>query len=761
MSPFTFRYQFSRLFASVPWMAFMLLGSYAWMKTQPAHAQAITIQGQVSMNLSGVTIPLPMQPVVISLGNTTTGTTMTDSTGFYSFSTIFPPFSPNSSILVSTSCPNGGSVSNSQSFNPAISTYTMPLTCGAGGGGTTNTMVLVNGALIWGSSPAPAGQFIQFYLAGSLSPVGSTTTGLNGIINDTLNLNLGSGGSGLLIAVAPCNGGSVVRDSAMVSTSSPLALFQLLCSATPGNTITVQGSVSSSAGLPMVAIPVRIFMANTVTLTAYTDSAGFYQATFAAPSAFPGSVITVSALCGGPTGPGTPATGTATYVQGTTSYTVNLSCGAGSARVLTVSGFYLDPSGNALAGQSVQLYHNQFNTPLRTLITSVGGFFTDTLTTSLPNGFVYAQSSCGTVTTPARDTAYYTGSSTVVNLQLQCSPPAGQHRVAGMITGFTSANPMNFDTLSLVVIRIIPVGQGQVGGWTTVDTVYLLDSAGSAYFNLMLPTGRYSLLATLLTGNASQYAPTYFGDTTTWTLADSFNLPGNAISFLVIDLCANQGGSGGGTVGGGVGGNLPRLSGPLQGIQVQLINANGMTPISHRRSVTTGPTGSFVFSNVPFGSYLLRCEHPGMHSTMVPITLSATSPTHSSTTFNAGSNGFTVSTSSVQDLSLSRFQAYPNPVSKGGVITVQFQADLLAGETRQGPNSDRSLLGSLSVVIRDLKGKIAWRQEIGHPYGGPDPGFLSNFDLDLSPSGIEPGIYTLEVRDSRGILNCFRLVVGP
>jgi len=753
------RYRLSRLFASARWIALMLFGTFSLVKIQPALAQAITVQGQVSMNLSGVTIPLPMQPVVISLGNTTTATTMTDSTGFYSISSVFPPFSPNSSILVSTNCPNGGSVSNTQSFNPAISTYNVPLTCGGGGGGTV--AVSINGALIWPTGPAPAGQLVQFYLPGGFNPVGSATTGPNGFFQDTLMLTLNPGAPSTLIASASCGNGTAVRDTAAFSLSAPVALFQLVCASSPGSNITVQGSVLSSAGLPMVAIPVRIFMANTVTLTAYTDSAGFYQATFAAPSAFPGSVITVSALCGGPTGPGTPATGTATYVQGTTGYTVNLSCGAGSARVLTVSGIYLDPSGNALAGQSVQLYHNQFNTPLRTLITSAGGFFTDTLTTSLPSGFVYAQSSCGTVTTPARDTAYYTASSTVVNLQLQCSPPAGQHRVAGMITGFTSANPMNFDTLSLVVIRIIPVGQGQVGGWTTVDTVYLLDSAGSAYFNLMLPTGRYSLLATLLTGNASQYAPTYFGDTTTWTQADSFNLPGNAISFLVIDLCANQGGSGGGTVGGGVAGNLPRLSGPLQGIQVQLINANGMTPISHRRSVTTGPTGSFMFSNVPFGSYLLRCEHPGMHSTMVPVVLSATSPTHSSTTFNAGSNGFTVSTSSVQDLSLSRFQAYPNPVSKSGVITVQFQADLLAGETRQAPNSDRSLLGSLSVVIRDLRGKIAWRQEMGHPYGGSDPGFLSNFALDLSPSGIEPGIYTLEVQDSRGILNCFRLVVGP
>lgn len=717
-----------------------------------ALAQTITVQGQVSINLAGINVPLPMQAVVINLGANTTLTAMTDSAGFYSISAAFPALSPNSRILVSTNCPNSGTVSNSQLLNPAVTVYNIPLTCGAGGGGTT-TMVLVNGALIWGLAPSPAGQLVQFYLSGSLASVGSTMTGVNGIITDTLNLNLGTSGSGNLIAVAPCNNGGMARDTAMVSVTSPVALFQLTCSAVPVNNITVQGQVLSNTGLPMVNTPVRILMANTVTLTAYTDSMGTYSATFSAPSVLPGAVITVSALCGGPTGPGTPATGTATYVQGTSSYTVNLTCGASSSRVLTVSGVYLDPSGSGIAGQIVQLFHNQYNTPLRTLTTSAGGFFADTLTTTLTNGFVYAVSSCGPLTVLAIDTAFYNASSSVLNLQLQCSPPAGQHRVSGLITGFTSANPMNFDTLSLVVIRILPSGQGQVGGWATVDTVYLLDSAGSAYFNLMLPTGRYSLLATLLSGNASQYAPTYYGDTTTWTQADSFNLPANATSFLVIDLCANQGGTGGGTIGGGVAGNLPRLSGPLAGIQVQLINANGMNPVSHRRSVRTGPAGSFAFTNIPYGSYLLRCEHPGMHSVMVPITLSAGSPTHNSTIFNAGSNGFTASTSSVGNLDLGVAMIYPNPVKSGQELIIHWNvADFVADFASDKP---------LTLSIRDLQGKVCVRQEINPSNMGPMGGQSPTLKAGLSTSGLKAGIYTLDLHHFSGITKVFRLVVEP
>jgi len=418
-----FEYPFTLTFRKIQVSSFLLgICGLLILSNGKAYSQGIiTIQGQVSMNIAGISTPLPMQPVVINLGGTTTTlTAITDTTGFYSISTTFPVLSPNGWILVSTNCPNSGIVSNSQSYNPAITVYNIPLTCGAGGGGST-TMVLVNGALIWGLAPAPAGQLVQFYLSGSLSSVGSTMTGANGIIIDTLNLNLGTSGTGNLIAVAPCNNGGIIQDTAVVSVTSPIALFQLTCSALPVNNITVQGLVLSNTGLPMVNTPVRILPPNITGFTAITDSSGFYSATFSAPSILPGAVIMVTVLCGGPTGPGTLLTGTATYVQGITSYTVNLTCGASSARVLSISGLYLDPSGTGIAGQSVQLYHNQYNTPLRTLITTAGGFFSDTLTTTLTNGFVYAVSSCGPVPVPAKDTAFYNTSSSFVNLQLQCS----------------------------------------------------------------------------------------------------------------------------------------------------------------------------------------------------------------------------------------------------------------------------------------------------------------------------------------------------
>jgi hypothetical protein len=509
-------------------------------------------------------------------------------------------------------------------------------------------------------------------------------------------------------------------------------------------------------------------MANTTTLTAFTDSSGFYSATFSVASALSGTIIVVSAMCGGPIGPGTPATGTATYIQGTSTYLVNLTCGGSSSRLLTVSGLYLDPSGIGIAGQPIQLFHNQYNTPLRTLFTTTGGFFSDTLTTSMSSGFVFVQSTCGMVSVPVRDTAFYTASSTLVTIRLQCSPPAGQHRVTGMVTGYTSANPMSIDTLSLVVIRIIPGGQGQAGGWATVDTVYLLDSAGSAYFSLMLPSGRYSLLATLLSGNASQYAPTYYGDTTTWTQADSFDLTGNATSYIIIDLCANQGGSGGGTVSGGVAGNLPRLSGPLPGIQVQLINANGMTPISHRRSVLTGSNGLFTLNDVPLGSYLLRCEHPGMHSVMVPVALSSSSPTHSFTSFNAGSNGFSLSSSSVQEIGFANGLIYPNPVQAGGQLTLLFNQTSGTppgmGFSVSEPGTtdlEEEGAGNYILHIRDIRGQTCLRQEIKQFVIGTELETTHKISFELADSSIPAGIYTVELQGPMGRTKVFRLVVEP
>jgi len=220
---------------------------------------------------------------------------------------------------------------------------------------------------------------------------------------------------------------------------------------------------------------------------------------------------------------------------------------------------------------------------------------------------------------------------------------------------------------------------------------------------------------------------------------------------ILINLRPNTSGGGTGTIGGGVAGNLPRLSGPLSGIQVQLLNANGTVPLSFRRSTTTGSTGSFQFSGLPWGSYLLRCEHPGMHSVSVPVTLSAQNPSHQNTTFSAGTTGFMV-TSSFLSLQVGpRSTLKPNPVRAGQSLHWMI-------EEEEGISNRGVEIPVVSWEITDLQGKIhgqgtsveAHETPNGHGLGGT-----------LSLEGIPPGMYLLRVHRPSGSPLQGRFLVLP
>jgi hypothetical protein len=724
-------------------LIFCTLASALW-----TQAQTVVVQGNVTRVLGSLNVPLPFHQVTIQVDSNTL-TALTDTMGFYSVVVSVPVFRPNQLIQVSTLCPSGGPLTQSVPLLQSNSTYQINLACGAGGTGTS-TMVSVSGVLMWPTGPAPSGQSVQFFSGNTTAPLGTAITGTGGFFADTLNLTFGTTTSMSLRATASCGNGTVVRDTEMVSAAMPAAIFQLTCASSPSTQITVQGTVLNTNGLPVVSSLVRISLSNTTTVTALTDSSGFYTATLTLPSFLPSNSITVMASCSSPTGPGSTVTGTATYIAGTSLYTVNLSCGSGS-RVLIVSGTLVSSSGLGLAGQPVQIFMNQYITPNRFLTTDASGNFADTVTVSSGSGFVYARGACGSNTVWVSDTASYFSGSFSVSLGLQCAPPAGQHRVVGRITGYQSANPMLQDSLSLVVIRLVPPGQGQMPGWTTIDTVYLTDSAGSAFFQLTLPSGRYSLLARLMSGLSTQYTPTYLGDTTTWTAADSFQLPGNSASFLVINLRPQTSGGGTGTIGGGVGGNLPRLSGPLSGIQVQLLNANGTVPTSFRRSTLTNGTGNFQFSGLPWGSYLLRCEHPGMHSMMVPVTLSAQNPSHQSTTFSAGSTGFSITTS-VQNLGAETAATLrPNPIVSGQNLHWSLKHET-ADSDIEAPNT------VISWKITDLQGK-AHLSEInqGAAFAVEEGGHRGQ----ISSKGLGPGLYLLQLQRSSGSVHQGRFLVLP
>jgi hypothetical protein len=134
---------------------------------------------------------------------------------------------------------------------------------------------------------------------------------------------------------------------------------------------------------------------------------------------------------------------------------------------------------------------------------------------------------------------------------------------------------------------------------------------------------------------------------------------------------------------------------------------------------------------------------------MVPIMLSVGSPAHNSTVFNAGSNGFTASTSSVRNLDLGVATIYPNPVKSGQELIIHWNVADFA--------SDEPMI----LSIRDLQGKASVCQEISPSNMGPMGDQSPTFRAGLSTSGLKAGIYILDLHHFSGLSKVFRLVVEP
>ncbi|MEY3158329.1 MAG: SdrD B-like domain, partial [Bacteroidota bacterium] len=189
----------------------------------------------------------------------------------------------------------------------------------------------------------------------------------------------------------------------------------------------------------------------------------------------------------------------------------------------------------------------------------------------------------------------------------------------------------------------------------------------------------------------------------------------------------------------------------LSGIQVQLLNANGTVPLSFRHSTTTGSTGSFQFSGLPWGSYLLRCEHPGMHSVTVPVTLSAQNPSHQSTTFSAGTTGFMVTSSVRNLLGGPRSTLKPNPVRAGQSLHWLIEEE--EGISDRGVENP-----AVSWEITDLQGKIHGQGSAVEAHETPNGSGLGG---TLSLDGIAPGMYLLRVHRPSGSPLQGRFLVLP
>lgn len=300
-----------------------------------------------------------------------------------------------------------------------------------------------------------------------------------------------------------------------------------------------------------------------------------------------------------------------------------------------------------------------------------------------------------------------------VNIQLQTTPSAPITTIYGNVTGYTPSSPMGIDTVEAIIIEV------NNGVWTPIDTVFAIDSSGNAWFSAQVNRiGTFSVLARLRSGAASNYVPTYFGNATTWTAANTFPLSSNGSTYqLVITLQAATGtGNGGGSVGGGVNGGLP-ITGTagLRGMQVQLKNTQGaILKFTH-----SGNNGLYSIGNLPEGTYDLRVEMMGMNSSVWTFTIDQANLNHN-VNFNVGSNGISTS---VADETVLIGNVYPNPAK-----------EVLYVVLRGVENT------STQLILRDLQGRSIKTFSIERTSGEQ----LES----ISIADVKPGLYMLETLGS-------------
>lgn len=662
-------------------------------------------------------LALPGVPVQVILGAGQVLTDITDTVGYYYVSGSFPSSTASNLITVTALCPSSP-VTATATYSPNVLQYTVNLTCGGGPVQNLN----VTGTLIGPAGTGLAGQTVQFQNALNGTIVGSTVTQAGGFFADTLTLPMNPAGLGMLIALAPCGNGTITRDTVSFTATTTSVNFQLSCSNSGGGTrtITVSGMVSSNLGVPLSNILVQVVLGSGAPLTDFTDSSGFYSVSGTFSIISPNTSIVVTAQC-----PSGSIVGNATYSPNINNYTVNLTCGSGGGggtpRIYNLQGTLTDANGNGLPGVQVRIFRPGQTLPLRTLTTGTGGFFSDTisLTSSSSLSYLVATASCSNGSV-ARDTASLLPTTQIIVFQLSCGGGSGA-RLNGMVMGYQPRSGGLPDTLEVIVIQVTQPGTPQAI-WTPVDTLVVTDSAGYAPFQTNVVPGIYSALAILRTGNAANYLPTYFGDTTTWSQASTLNLS-NTSSFMVIDLMENLNpGTGTGGVGGGVGGTLPRLASPLSGVWVQLLNAQQDRV---HRAVSTNAQGAYSFNNLPYGTYYIRCEYPGEHSDRIRVDLTAASPVQLNHSFSSGPSGFSIAAGIGGPSTLPRLDLYPNPVTEGRLRVVCASGNC-----------------SARWMIRDLSGR-AVLSSVSSETGE------SSIYLDVH--ALAPGVYTLEWLSTTGL----------
>ncbi len=501
--------------------------------------------------------------------------------------------------------------------------------------------------------------------------------------------------------------------------------------------VTVQGYVRNSSQVGVSNQAVYILLNQILPVhhfdTVYTDTAGFYQHQYTLPGTnLQGSVL-VMTLCG------TMDTISGFFSPNISTLNLNLTCFPATPPPTGpgwINGWITPIAAGDTAEIELLALRNGavvVDTTIYRWDTIQSGLIYYGLRAVAGSYMVRASLTPGSLNYSTRQTTYFgqttnqSQATTIVmtpgallngkNITLLTSTTNPSYFISGIVSGY-SPRAAGVDTARVILLEI----NGNT--WTPIDTTYAIDSAGTCfYYFTPANAGTYTVLATLLTGHAANYVPTYYGNATTWSSAYPFSINPiyNQRAANITLQAATATGNGGGNIGGGVFNGLPFVgNGGVHGIPVQL--KDGMDNIL--RVVHTNTDGSFNLSDLPFGTYYLRVEMFGMTSAVSTVVLDAANPSQQGINFTI--NGSIIATSITED-AIRVKAVYPNPATDR--ISIGLKATEGAIRTLQ---------------LRDLQGRIVLEEAVSLNSGEQV--------ITLELTGIQKGMYLLHVEGASSLV---------
>ncbi len=306
---------------------------------------------------------------------------------------------------------------------------------------------------------------------------------------------------------------------------------------------------------------------------------------------------------------------------------------------------------------------------------------------------------------------------------------------------YISLAPPSFDIFGYVYLSNNTVADQAVVHLMTMDTTWqgvteiqsmTIDSGGFYNFSAvpMYNSRLYFVQAELTAGSAyfGQYLPTYHVNALNWEQAMPI-LPLNNWTSDIFMIAGSPVDGGNGSITGIVS-NLG-TRGLLNDVEVVLMDSQ-KTPMMYTRS---NEQGEFAFSNLPLGTYVIHAELMGIHTTQAEVTLSEQQPAASVEVQVSGGEANVVFGIPDQLVSLeSASEIYPNPVAENARIDITLKAE-----------------ASLVISTISLTGQVVLEEALDLEKG--------THNIILESSAIPEGIYLVRIMTEHGDMMSRKLMV--